>query len=51
MSVYTGGNGPSKRQFPRLVHPEGIEGGLELVGFWDGGEPASAGCVYAQCKH
>ena len=34
--------------FPRSIKPEGVCGGLELLGFWDGGQPASAAVVYAR---
>ena len=33
--------------FPRSIKPAGTVGQLELVGFWDGGDPASARCLYA----
>ena len=33
-------------KFPRSVNPAGTIGQLELVGFCDGGDPASVGCVY-----
>lgn len=32
-------------EFPRSVKPSGAVEQLELVGLWDGGDPA-AGCVY-----
>ena len=35
-------------EFPRSIKPGGIVGQLEQVGFWDGGNPVSAGCVYGQ---
>ena len=35
--------------FPRLVTPEGVlEALMELCGWWDGGKPASAACLYAR---
>ena len=34
--------------FPRATRPAGVRGGLEVVGFWDGGDPASAACLYTR---
>ena len=34
--------------FPRATRPAGVKGGLEVVGFWDGGDPASAACLYTR---
>ena len=35
--------------FPRSVTPEGVlEALMELCGWWDGGKPASAACLYAR---
>ena len=34
--------------FPRATQSAGVTGGLEVVGFWDGGEPASAACLYTR---
>jgi hypothetical protein len=36
--------------FPRSVKPAGAETGWELAGWWDGGEPASAACLYTRHK-
>ena len=32
---------------PRSFRPSGDKEGLELGGFWHGGDPASSGCVYS----
>ena len=32
--------------FPRATSPAGVRGRPEVVGFWDGGDPASASCLY-----
>ena len=36
--------------FHRSMVPEGAQGKPELVCYWDGGKPASAGCVYVRYK-
>ena len=36
--------------FPRCVFGEEYEKGWSLLGFWDGGKPASACCLYARTK-
>jgi hypothetical protein len=36
--------------FPRSVRPRGTKGNLELLGWWDGGDPASAACVYTRLE-
>ena len=35
-------------EFRRSVRPAGTKGDLELVGWWDGGNPASNGCLYTR---
>ena len=35
-------------EVPRSFRPEGVEQEMELIGFWDGGDPASTGCVYSR---
>ena len=36
--------------FRRSVVPAGAQGKPQLVGFWDGGKPASAACPYVRYK-
>ena len=36
--------------FPRSVKPVGTTGPPEIVGFWDGGDPAFGCCLYARYK-
>ena len=36
--------------FHRSMVPKGAQGKPELVCYWDGGKPASAGCVYTRYK-
>jgi hypothetical protein len=33
---------------PRSVKPEGTKDELELVGYWDGADPAFAACLYTR---
>ena len=34
--------------FHRSTVPKGAQGDPKLIGFWDGGKPAAAGCVYVR---
>ena len=36
--------------FHRSTVPKGAQGDPELVCFWDGGKPASAGCIYVRYR-
>ena len=36
--------------FPRSLKPDGVLPGLELVCWWDRGNPASACCIYVRFK-
>ena len=37
-------------KFPRAVVPVNVEAEYELLGFWDGGKPASAAVIYVRHK-
>ena len=36
--------------FPRSIKPSGTTGTPELLGWWDGGQPAFAGLIYIKWK-